>query len=332
MRVFQSSRKKVAAVLGMVLALSVGLSACGGEDGGDGDTKKITVGIAVANTFDYLPAYAGVDLGVWSDEGIEVTVQSFAGDAKLQQAVAAGQIDFGIGTAAAAFPAVEAGQDIKVLAAISNTVRLFGVVTDPSITSPEDLKGKTLGVTGPNSVTDVLVRLLARSIGGDDEITRQPLGPYDAQLNALTGGQIDGFLWTLDGLTRTEQAGAGKTLLMMNDVIADFLYSTIYAPSSVVEEDPELVENFVDGWFVAQNRLKEDEDYAVALFEEKMQTPPEIGKQVWAIAKDSLTSDGSIDDAAFQALVDALVDVGALKDADVATAATDTSFLPANTD
>jgi ABC-type nitrate/sulfonate/bicarbonate transport system substrate-binding protein len=44
---------------------------------------KVTVGLGVAKTFSFLPAYVAEDLGTWKKRGLEVEIVAFAGDARL---------------------------------------------------------------------------------------------------------------------------------------------------------------------------------------------------------------------------------------------------------
>ena len=58
---------------------------------------KATVGLGVAKTFSFLPAYVAQDLGTWKKRGLDVEIVPFAGDARLQQGIAAGSVDFALG-------------------------------------------------------------------------------------------------------------------------------------------------------------------------------------------------------------------------------------------
>jgi ABC-type nitrate/sulfonate/bicarbonate transport system substrate-binding protein len=40
---------------------------------------KITLGLAVSDTFEYLPAHAAEDLGTWKKRGLDVTIVAFPG-------------------------------------------------------------------------------------------------------------------------------------------------------------------------------------------------------------------------------------------------------------
>lgn len=320
------------------LAAACGSSSDGDDDsavpggvGGEGEELgSVTVGIAVGTTFYYLPAYAAEDLGTWESRGLSVEVVAFQGDAPLQQAMAAGEVDFGLGTGAATLPAIAAGQDVKFVATISNTVEGFGVVARTDIDTPEELAGTTLGVTSPNGITDTLAKLLSEDLTGDIEggINRASLGGFDAQIAALSTGEIDGFVWTTDGLIRAEQEELGQTVLNLDEVISDFFYAGVFAPTPLIDDSPEVVEAFLGGLFEAQNRLKDDQEYAAGLFESRMEIPAEIGNEVWELDRDNLTSDGAVDEAAFDTLVESLLKVETIPEEVTVDDVFDASFVP----
>ena len=59
---------------------------------------KIRLGKAVPNSFAFGAAEVGIEAKIFEQEGLEIEVTSFRGDAQLQQALAAGSIDVGLGS------------------------------------------------------------------------------------------------------------------------------------------------------------------------------------------------------------------------------------------
>ncbi|MBV8421089.1 MAG: hypothetical protein JOZ26_13845, partial [Hyphomicrobiales bacterium] len=59
---------------------------------------KIRLGKAVPNSFAFGAVEVGIEAKIFEQEGLEIEVTSFRGDAQLQQALAAGSIDVGLGS------------------------------------------------------------------------------------------------------------------------------------------------------------------------------------------------------------------------------------------
>ena len=61
---------------------------------------KVHAGTAVA-LWAFLPLQIGQEQGIWQKYGIDLDITNNGSDAKLQQALTAGSIDFGLGSGAA---------------------------------------------------------------------------------------------------------------------------------------------------------------------------------------------------------------------------------------
>lgn len=291
---------------------------------------KVTVGLGVAKTFTFLPAYVAEDLGAWKKRGLEVEIVPFAGDAKLQQGFAAGSVDFALGGVAGSLVAISKGQETRLVGGLANSVTLMGLVAHPDVRTKEDLKGKIVGVTSPNSVTDILVRYLSKKLTGDAErgIRRAFLGGFQNQVAALKTGQTQAFTWTLDGIFDVEKQGIGKFLLSFGDEIPDFAFESVVATRRMIEERPEVVRAFLEGVYEAVGHMKANREYTVEIFQRKMDVSRDIGARVWEIDAHALVDDGTFNDKALLTAAQAIVETGAITDVPPLAAWVDKRFLP----
>ncbi len=292
---------------------------------------KITVGLAVAKTFEFLPAYAAEEMGVWKRRGLDVEITTFAGDARLMQAFAAGGADVGLTAISGLVSAAEkGGLDARMVAAISNSVQLMGLAVHPSIVSTADLRGKTLGATSPNAITDVLIKYLSKQLTGDPEqgIKRAHLGAYENQVAALKTGQTQGFVWTLDVVFLAEKQGVGKYLLSFGDEFPDYTFETVVASKHLIDQRPEALRAFLEGFYEALARIKTDKDYTVDLFERKMEVPKDVGARVWEVDAKALVEDGAVSEKALQTALQSLVEAGVISQAPPRDRWLDARFVP----
>lgn len=291
---------------------------------------KITLGLSVAKTFEFLPAYVAQDIGSWKKRGLEVEIVTFPGDARLHQAFAANAIQVGLGSATGAATAIAKGLETRVIAAISNTVGFMGLVAHPSIQKPEDLKGKTVGVTSPNALTDILVKYLSRKLTGDPEggIKRAHLGAFENQVAALKTGQTQAFTWTLDGIFEVEKQGIGKFLLSFGDHLPPIAFEVIIAQKSLVDQKPEVVKAFLEGFFEAVAKMKQDKNYTLAIFKQKMEVSEDVGSKVYDFDIKNVEADGRIVDEAFNNAAQLSVDAGSLPSRPPLEAWVDKRFVP----
>src|ERR1700737_3815015 len=59
---------------------------------------EVRLGKAVPNSFAFGAAEVGIEAKIFESEGMAIEVTSFRGDAQLQQALAAGSLDVGLGS------------------------------------------------------------------------------------------------------------------------------------------------------------------------------------------------------------------------------------------
>jgi NitT/TauT family transport system substrate-binding protein len=324
-------RKRVVLTLLALAAVAAGVVL--GAPRGHGQPKslgKITLGLSIGKTFEFLPAYAAEDLGTWKKRGLDVEIVALPGDARLQQAFAAGSVDVGAGSAGGGLAAISKGQATRLVGAISNTVRFMGLVVAPEIKSKADLKGKTIGATSPNALTDVFIKYLSRDLTGDPEngIKRAHLGAFQNQVAALKTRQIQGFVWTLDGIFEVEKQGLGKFLLSFGDEFPDFSFEVLIATRKMIDERPDALRAALEGWYEAQAHMKANKDYTMALFEKKMETARDIGARVWDADAKSFVDDGVFTDKGLRAAAQSLVDTAVIKDIPPVESWVDKRFLP----
>src|SRR5581483_6753235 len=157
---------------------------------------KVRVGKAIAVAFTFMQPDVGTAAGLWRKYGLDPEVIAFGGDAKMQQAMAAGSIDFGLGSGPSMAFAVK-GAPIRAVAAYMGPPVHMGLVVgyNAPIKSAADLKGRKLAVTTVGSLTDWLAQRLSIAQGwGSGGITIVPLGTQQAIYAALRTGQVDGVI------------------------------------------------------------------------------------------------------------------------------------------
>src|SRR2546428_8422841 len=120
---------------------------------------KVRLGKAVPNSFAFGATEVGIEAKIFEREAIEIEVTSFRGDAQLQQALAAGSLDVGLGSGPGLGFRAKGAPAIGVAAMYGPPANLALVLPfNTPIKTVSDLKGKRIGVTTTGSLTDWLVR------------------------------------------------------------------------------------------------------------------------------------------------------------------------------
>jgi len=291
--------------------------------------EKLRAGKAIALPFDFTPLDIGMAKGFFQRHGIELEISSFAGSAKLQQALAADALDIGLGSGPElAF--VAKGAPVLGICAYAGPVNLMMVVRpDSGITKVSDLKGKRISASTVGSLTDWVTREVSRQQGwGNDGIIVTPLGTNEAQVAAMRSKETDGLAVDPAGAFRLEGQGIGKILLRYSSVAPVFINHVTYASNKIIAAHPEELKAFLAGWFDTIAWMRKNKDEAVKLASPIMHTTPEIGARDYDETMPTFSDTGKFEPAALKVLARSFVQMGSLpKEPDMSKLYTE-KFLP----
>ena len=177
-----------------VSALVLAASACGsGRPGAGGTHVRLAVG--GANQMVYLPTTLAQELGFYTDEGLDVELQDFAGGSKALEALVGGSADVVSGFYD---HTIQMAADGRYLTAFVNMLRFPGLVlvTSPqaaaTVTRIEDLKGRVAGVTSAGSSSQMLLTYLLQRHGvPPDSVSITAIGSAATAIAAVERGKVD---------------------------------------------------------------------------------------------------------------------------------------------
>src|ERR1700690_1281113 len=150
-------------------------------------SEQIHVGKAQGTAWTFLPVNIGIEQGFFAKQGLDIDIANLGGDAKVQQALAAGSIDFGLGSGPGMAFAVKGSPAIGV-AAFAGPPRNISamVLADSPIKKIADLNGKLIAVSTVGSLSDWLAKQMAIQEGwGQNGIHTVPLGAVETSIAAL---------------------------------------------------------------------------------------------------------------------------------------------------
>jgi NitT/TauT family transport system substrate-binding protein len=274
----------------------------------------IRLGKAQANQFAFAPADVGLDTGIFKNNGINLEISAFAGDAKMVQALAAGSLDIALG-GGPALASIVKGAPMRGVAAgadAPNTIMLT-VLKDGPVQTVADLKGRTVSVSTVGSLTYWLVQQLSRSEGwGDSGIKIAPLGSSEAEIAALRTHQIDGVATDSVTIYKFVETGAGKILVKFGDRVKDFHVHIIYASNALMQSKPEALRAFLAGWFETISFMHDHKQATVDIVTAHTGVSPAIAAEAYDDGMPIMNPTGRFSPKALDVLGQSFVDTGTL--------------------
>lgn len=211
--------------------------------------EKLRVAKSVPQAFSFTPIEIGIRTGIFVKNGLDVESIAFSGDARMQQAAAAGSIDILVGSGPALAFIVK-GAPIKGIAAMAGPPLLMCIVARPDgAKSAADLKDKKVSVSSAGSLTYWLVRRTSDAQGwGAQGIHAQPMGAMPGQIAALKRGDIDAIVMDLATAFTLEEKNEARIIVRFAS-LKDFHNHVIFATNQLIADKPAAVRAFLKGWF-----------------------------------------------------------------------------------
>jgi ABC-type nitrate/sulfonate/bicarbonate transport system substrate-binding protein len=274
----------------------------------------------------------GVMQGLFAKYGIEVEEVTLNGSAKLHQAMTAGSLDIGLGSGTDLIFLVKGAPEIAV-ASMAGPPLLMGIVVpyDSPARTADDLKGKRIGISTVNSLTQWLIRELARQKGwAADSLTYVTVGAeLPNQVAALVTGQIDAVVSASALGLALAEAKRGRLLFPASDIIEDFMIHAIYASEQMVQKNPNAVRRFLKGWFDTIGFMRANKDETVRASRERTNFSLAVEQRQYDLVMPMFSASGRFEARALATIQRSFVDLHLLdKELDLTKYCTE-QFLPA---
>jgi NitT/TauT family transport system substrate-binding protein len=172
---------------------------------------SMTIGYtAVGAAYDDL--YVCEDEGVFKNNGLDVTLTLLNSSSQLFPAIASNSVQIGAGEARTTAAGALAGFGLSYVALPIPRyyLEMWG---PPSITSPDQLKGKRIGLSSPGSLGDASVDALLRDKGWtENDVQKTFLKSTSAEVTALQTGAVDAIVTQPPTGTKTRAQGFHKVM------------------------------------------------------------------------------------------------------------------------
>lgn len=289
--------------------------------GKDSDLTTVKLN-EVAHSIFYAPQYVAIELGYFEEEGIQLELTNGAGADKTMTALLSGEADIGfMGSEASIYIYNEGNPDYAVnFAQLTQRAGNFlvGRTAEPDF-KWTNLKGKTVLGGRAGGMPQMVFEYILKKNGIDPakDLTIIQNINFGLTAQAFVAGTEDYTVEFEPGATALESEGQGVVIASLGVDSGKVPYTAYAAKKSFLEENPELIQSFVDA-------LQRGMDYVNTHTAEEIATviQPQFSETELATittivnrykAQDTWKSDLVFEESSFDLLQDILNSAGELK-------------------
>lgn len=252
-----------------------------------------------------IPFRVALARGFFKTQGIQIEPILIRGGPAAIAALTSGEVDFAsIGGAQAVFRSSSRGLDLCIIGSISNTTN-YVLLGNKQTRAIEDLKGKTVGVTGAGSFSEFAIKTFLKkyNLEPNKDVMLRTIGDSPIRAAALEKGLIAAAPFSPEDAIRLMKAGF---LLVSNLNESLGIPQTILVTrGDVLQKYPEtskrLLKALIQGIHLAKTNKAET---IKAGYEAGLKGDADIVNQAYDLYVSGLTNDFSINLPGMQLMVD----------------------------
>src|SRR6185503_6431562 len=184
------------------------------------------------------------EAGIYKKYGLDVRIIYVAG-AQAITTLVSGDTQIVQGSGAAAALSRLSGSDVTIIGTTINVIPM-SLVTTPDIASPQDLRGKTFGVSRFGSLTDLGLRKAVGEFGldGNKDIKMIQTGGVPEILLFMQQGVIKGGLISSPTLEKAKELGY-KEFMNLSELKFRYPGTALVTTDSFIRSRPQTVNRFL---------------------------------------------------------------------------------------
>jgi len=205
--------------------------------------KKIHVGVSAVSMGNII-LYVMKEARLYEKYGLDAEVITMNGSGIASKALVSGGIDIAPIATPTVINANLAGADMQILAHTLPGV-VHALMVKPEIKRVEDLKGKKVAVSSLGSLTDFLVRYIAKKKGlnPDRDVTLIQTGGDSDRIVALSSGVVEGAALSHPAYGRAQKLGFPMLWDSAKEV--NYPWIEITTRRAIIKSDRDMVMNYM---------------------------------------------------------------------------------------
>ena len=260
-------RKKLLLALWVVGCLSISTSArAAGET-----ARKIRAAITSISG-SMVPPWAAHEAGIFRKYGLEVEVIAMPSGIQGMGALIAGEVAFVQIAGGTTAGAAVSGADVKIVATTVGTL-LLNLVARPEIEKPEQLRGKSIGISRYGTSLHTGARIAMKHFGLEPgkDVAIVEIGSGDWIVGALQGGRVQAAVFGYPATSRAVKLG-NRVLLHLPSLNIPYASTGVSTRGDIIRDDPDLVKRYLSAEVEAIALMKKDRAFTLKVLSKYLRT------------------------------------------------------------
>lgn len=239
--------------------------------GAESSLRKIRAAITSISG-SMVPPWAAHEAGIFNKYGLQVEVIATPSGVQGTNALIAGEVSFVQIAGGTTTGAAVGGADVKIVATMVGTL-VLNLVVRPEIENPEQLRGKSIGISRFGTSLHTGARIAAKHFGLEPgkDVHIVEIGAGDWIVGALQGNRVQAAVFGYPATSRALKLG-NRLLLHIPTLNIPYASTGVSTRGEIIRDDPDLVRRFLSAEIEAIALMKKDRAFATKVLSKYLRT------------------------------------------------------------
>jgi len=233
--------------------------------------RKIRVAITSISG-SMVPPWAANEAGIFKKYGLQVEVIATPSGIQGTNALIANELSFLQIAGGTTTGAAVGGADLKIVATMTGTL-VLNLAVRPEIEKPEQLRGKSIGISRFGTSLHTGARLAAKHFGLEPgkDVNIIEIGAGDWIVGAMQGNRVQAGVFGYPATSRAVKFG-NRVMLHLPSLNIPYASTGVSTRGDIIRDDPELVRRYLSAQIEAIALMKKDRAFTLKVLSKYLRT------------------------------------------------------------